>query len=94
MTIKSGTVNPLNVLGFRKINNIPDHFERMTVPEQVDIQKIDQWIYKNLNSRYCIRKIVSLDSANKLFNKYEIGIEDQGELSLMILSCPYLHNRR
>lgn len=91
MSLVRGTVNPLNVLGVRKLVYIPSHFGRTRTENLKDIDAIDNWIYKNLNSRYCIKKSHMLDSNNKLTEMCEIAMEDHKELTMLSLGCPYLH---
>jgi hypothetical protein len=91
MPLQTGTINPLNVLGFRKINTCPAHFEKITVKETLDLSKIDSWIFNTLNSRYCIIKITNVDPyTNYICNMYEIGIEEPSELTMLLLSCPHI----
>ena len=90
MTLIRGTVNPLNVLGVRKLLYIPSHFAKTYTANVKELHLIDDWIYKNLNSRYCVRKTHMLDSTNKIAEMCEVGIEDHKELTMMSLGCPYL----
>lgn len=90
MSLTKGKVNPLNVLGIRKLPFIPDHFVTMILPDNKNLTKIDNWIYTNLNSRYCITIKQILDDYKKIINRYELGIEDHKELTFFNLSCPYL----
>jgi hypothetical protein len=92
MSLAKGRVNPLNVLDLRKLDRIPPNFAKIKIKEHTRIKEIDHWIYTNLDSRYCIRKVQSVDSySNKLITVYEIGVEDPKELSMLSLACPYLH---
>lgn len=96
MALVKGRINPLNILNMRKLDRIPSHFSKVVIKESlrkdIRIRDIDQWIYTNLDSRYCIRKTQTVDAnTNKLVSVYEIGIEDAKELTLLSLSCPHLH---
>jgi hypothetical protein len=91
MALVRGTVNPLNVLGIRKLPYVPLHFARTHTENLKDINNIDNWIYKNLNSRYCIKKTHMVDSKNKISEMCEIAMEDPRELTMLTLGCPYLH---
>jgi hypothetical protein len=91
MSLNRGEVNPLNVLGLRKLNFIPEHFAKITVSNIVDIKSIDIWINYNLNSRYAINKNLSLDQNKKMIEVLEIGLEDPKEITMLTLGCPYLH---
>ena len=90
MAISKGRVNPLNVLGARRLNRIPPNFSKLLIKKFIDARELDKWIYLNLDSRYCIRKCTFVDD-NKLTTGIEIGIEDAKELSMLSLACPLLH---
>lgn len=91
MALNRGEVNPLNVLGVRKLPYVPFHFAKTYTENLKDIYEIDDWIYTNLNSRYCIKKTHKLDKNNKISEVCEIAVEDPKELSMLSLGCPYLH---
>jgi hypothetical protein len=89
MALVRGKVNPLNVLGIRKLDHIPPHFERLAI-NGIDIEDIDVWVYTNLDSRYCIKKGQKVDAQNKLIDTIELGLEDPKEMSMFLLGCPHL----
>jgi len=88
MAIAKGTVNPLNVLGLRKLNYMPKHFTKMGILNYYD--EISLWVYTNLNSRYAIKRTLKISEDNKVIEAYEIGFEDPAELTMFSLACPYL----
>ena len=90
MSLGKGTVNPLNVLGQRRLQYSPKHFETMNINSVYHVDIIDAWVYYHLNSRYCIRKKQGLNSERKIIDVWEIGFEDPLELTLFTLGCPYL----
>lgn len=90
MSLTKGSVNPLNILGARRLNFIPTHFSKMALGDGSNKDRIDAWIYQNLDSRYAIVKSLKIDSNNKLVEFHELGIEDGKELTMLSLSCPYL----
>lgn len=90
MTLKRGIVNPLNVIQQRRLEYIPIHFEVMRTTGIHFVEKIDQWIYQNLNSRYCVVIKQGLDKNRKIIDMCEIGVEDPKELTMIGLACPYL----
>jgi hypothetical protein len=90
MALVRGSINPLNVLGARRLSFIPKHFATMTLNKATNTDKIDTWIYQNLNSRYSIVKSLQVDSSNKMVEVHELGVEDAKELTILSLSCPYL----
>ena len=89
MALVRGSVNPLNVLGARRLSFIPKHFATMTI-KAINTDKIDVWVYQNLDSRYAIIKSLHVDSSNKMVEIHELGVEDAKELTILSLSCPYL----
>jgi hypothetical protein len=94
MSLNRGEINPLSVLKLRRLNFIPQHFKKLHVVNGVDIKLIDQWINYNLNSRYALKKSITLDINNKIIEVLEIGIEDPREITMLSLGCPYLHNNK
>ena len=93
MSLSRNEVNPLSVLGIRKLSFIPKHFTKMTITGQSDIKLLDHWINYNLNSRYAIRKTLSLDTNNKMVEMIEVGLEDPREITMLSLGCPYVHKK-
>jgi hypothetical protein len=91
MSLNRGEVNPLSVLGMRKLNFIPEHFARITVNNSVDSKLLDHWINYNLNSRYSIKNTLYIGPDNKMVDGVEIGIEDPKELTMLTIGCPHLH---
>lgn len=89
MGILKGNINPLNVLGIRKLNFIPKHFSSITISSDRDIEKIEEWVYANLNSRYCIKCVQFIDDKNKISSIYKFGVEEEKELTIFSLLCPY-----
>jgi hypothetical protein len=92
MSLSRGEVNPLGVLGIRKLNFIPEHFSRITVSKITDIKLLEHWISYNLNSRYSLKTSLSLNQNRKMVEVIEIGIEDPKEILMLTLGCPYLHD--
>lgn len=91
MSLAKGTVNPLNVLGLRKLEWIPEHFTTMSITG-LDCDNISSWIYSNLNGRYAISRSLKLDQNNKMIETQDLGFEDPAEITMFSLACPYLHN--
>ena len=89
MALVRNSVNALNVLGARRLSFIPKHFATMIV-NSLHTDKIDMWVYQNLDSRYSIVKSLQVDSNNKMVEIHELGVEDAKELTILSLSCPYL----
>jgi hypothetical protein len=94
MSLNRGEINPLSLLKLRRLNFIPQHFKKLQVINGVDTKLIDQWINFNLNSRYALKKTLTLDINNKIVEVLEIGIEDPREITMLSLGCPYLHNQK
>jgi hypothetical protein len=62
----------------------------MVIGGRSNSDRIENWVYQNLDSRYAIVKSLKLDSSNKLVEIQELGVEDAKELTILSLSCPYL----
>lgn len=92
MALNKGSINPLNIADARRLSYIPDHFARMVLREP-SLEKLDVWIYQNLNSRYAIVKNLKIDSYNKMIEIHELGMEDPKEITMLSLSCPYLDRK-
>lgn len=91
MALAKGKVNPLNVVGQRRLPYIPEHFSRITVDLSYDkLDKTDHWIYTNLDSRYSIVVVHTLNENRQIVERTSIGLEDPKELSMLSLACPYL----
>jgi hypothetical protein len=93
MSLSRGEINPLGVLGLRKLSFIPEHFSKLSVDRSIDAKLLEHWISYNLNSRYAIKKRLALDQRKKMIEVIEIGIEDPRELTMLSLGCPYLHKK-
>ena len=92
MALNSKTINPLSVLGVRRLPFIPDHFAKLSVKNKnIDIKMLDHWINYHLNSRYAIKKTLVLDNDKKVVEATEIGLEDPKEITMLSLGCPILH---
>ena len=91
MSLNRGEVNPLSVLGLRKLSFIPAHFTKISVDQYVNANLLDHWINYNLNSRYAIKKQYVVDASNKMVEMLEIGLEDPKEAIMLTLGCPHIH---
>lgn len=94
MALNRGTVNALNVLGFRKLSFIPEHFSKVSIDHKFDTKSVEQWIEFNLNSRYAIQVNYGLDSNRKMVPITVIGMEDPKEVTMLSLGCQHLHKKR
>jgi hypothetical protein len=94
MALKNGTINPLNVLGFRILNRIPKHFSSVAVDiRQEDSQNLRRWIYNNLNSRFAVVNELMVVNGNSMTESTKIGFEDPREVTMFMLTCPYLEKK-
>jgi hypothetical protein len=91
MSLSRREVNPLGVLGIRKLKFIPKHFTKIVVDGNTDTKLLSHWINYNLNSRYAIKRSYSLDPANKMIDVIEVGMEDPKEILMLTLGCPHIH---
>jgi hypothetical protein len=94
MALKNGTINPLNVLGFRMLNRIPKHFSSVAVDVRTeDSQNLRRWIYNNLNSRFAVVNELMVVNGNSMTESTKIGFEDPREVTMFMLTCPYLEKK-
>jgi hypothetical protein len=93
MALNRNEVNPLSVLGVRKLSFIPEHFSKISIDNKSDIKLLDQWINYHLNSRYALKKTFEINETKKIAETIEIGIEDPKELLMLTLGCPYVHKQ-
>jgi hypothetical protein len=94
MSLSRGEINPLSLLGARKLEFIPEHFTKIYAIDDADIKMLDHWINYYLNSRYAITTTVRVDNDNKMVNTIEIGIEDPREVTMLTLGCPYIYDKK
>lgn len=94
MSLNRGVVNPLNVLGVRKLPFIPEHFSKISVRHRFEVKAVETWIEYHLKSRYSIQTIYGLDGKRKLVTITEIGMEDPKEITLLTLGCPILYKEK
>jgi hypothetical protein len=50
--LKYGEVNPLNVLGLRRLEHCPPHFKKVVISLRVEEKRITDWVYENLSGRF------------------------------------------
>lgn len=91
MPLSRGYVNPLGVLGLRKLSFVPEHFTKVTVNPNINVKLLDHWINYNLIGRYAFRKKYIVNNSNLMQEVLEIGLEDPKEATLITLGCPYLY---
>jgi hypothetical protein len=95
MALKHSKVNPLNVLDMRKVAKIPEHFQSINIDTSMNhkLQDMSRWIYANLNGRYGIAEELIITANNSVVTRAKIGFEDAKEISMFMLTCPYLDTK-
>jgi len=89
--LEKGKVNPLNVLGLRRVEFCPPYFESTTIIPSYNLNSaIDEWIYSNLSGKYYIGLIVDTSTTSGLKQKMNIAFENPKEMSYFMLACPHL----
>lgn len=93
MAIKNGKINPLNVLGLRKVDFPAHHFAYTTLPKynHAYTAKLETWIQNNLNGRFYIGQYIGLAIDNTIVYNTRVGFENEKELSFFTLACPDLN---
>ena len=91
MALKNCKVNPLNVLGLRRVDFPAHHFVYTNLPKYSPTYttKLDSWIYTNLNGRYYIGQSIDLVD-NTIVYSTKLGFEVEKELSFFNIACPVL----
>lgn len=89
MSLRAGKVNPLNVLGLRRVQFPAHHFHYMFLNGYSPhlIKTLDEWIFQNLNSRYYIGQSIDLQDSIIVYVT-KIGFEQEKELSFFKLAAP------
>lgn len=84
-------LNPLDVLGKRKVDFMPIHFvkTKLNMAEFID-ETIINWIETKLDGRFAVSHEPIIDFNGKLTATTFIGFENQKELTYFLLACPYL----
>ena len=84
-------LNPLDILGKRKVEFMPIHFvkTKLNLAEFISDTIVD-WIETKLNGRFAVSHEPIVDSNGKLVAATFIGFENQKELTYFLLACPYL----
>jgi hypothetical protein len=84
-------LNPLDVLGLRKMDRIPPHFFKTELREgEIFNHELEDWIKLRLKGRYSLRQIPSVDKDGKLKTPTYVGFEEEKELTYFMLACPNL----
>jgi len=85
--LKYGEINPLNVVGLRRLDHCPPHFEKVHFDLRTNEKNISDWVYENLSGRFWFGDSYVQDFENK--NVYGlskcIGFEIKNESSYFIL---------
>ena len=83
-------LNPLDVLGKRKLTFMPLHFAKAKISDcEFITDDLTDWIENRLDGRFSICHEPSIDANGKLGTATFIGFENQKELTYFLLACPY-----
>lgn len=88
MALKHGKPNPLNLLDLRRVHFPARHFHYVVLGKYTPMKsnKINDWIYSNLNGRYYIGNSLQLDETKTMTHMTKVGFENEKELSIFLLS--------
>lgn len=89
--MKEFIVNPLNVIGGRRLECLPPHMTPISAKGSSGLFRHDiiYWIEENLKGRYWIGSLTKLDD-NRIAAYDAIAFEDPHESTIFLLSCPHL----
>lgn len=82
--LKHGEINPLNVMGLRKLNHCPPHFERVEFDIKVQEKQIADWVWENLDGRFWIGDTYRKENSNTVMQKC-VAFEQPAEASYFAL---------
>lgn len=82
--IKYGEINPLNVVGLRRIGHCPPHFEKVFINLRTQQKHITDWIFENLQGRFWAGDLAQeVDGRTQIF--YCVAFEKPAEASYFLL---------
>ena len=89
--MKEFTVNPLNVIGGRRLECLLPHMTPISARNTGGLYRheIISWIEENLKGRYWMGSLTKLDD-NRIAAYDAIAFEDPHESTIFLLSCPHL----
>ena len=95
MALKNGKPNPLDYYDLRRVQFAPPQFNYFSINKYNPtlIKNINDWIVKNLNSRYYIGQGITLDNTNTIVYNTLIGFESEKEITFFKIACPHIHIR-
>lgn len=89
--LKYGEINPLNVMGLRRMDHCPPHFEKVFFNSRVQDKKIIDWIYENLSSRFWYGDLYrTINNLNEIYKC--VAFEEPSEASLFLLSLDSINS--
>ena len=83
-------LNPIDVLKQRKLKTLPPHFSKVKILESELFEGIEEWVQTKLKGRYCLVRYPAIDQDGNLKSNTFLGLEDQKELTYLMLACTYL----
>lgn len=88
--------NPLNYFGLRRVNYAPPHFFYYTIQKSGNsiINSLSTWIENNLQYRYYINQVLTLNKNKVIVYGVKIGFEYESELGYFVLTCPHLYKEK
>lgn len=79
--------NLLALAGGRELKSCPWHFTRITIDSNIGEREARNWIWKNLEGRFCFMQTVVPGSWQ---SKKEVAFEEPYEASAFVLSQPLM----
>ena len=89
--MKEFTVNPLNVIGGRRLECLLPHMLPIASSGTTGLYRheVISWVEDNLKGRYWMGSLTKLDD-NRIAAYDAIAFEDPYESTIFLLSCPHL----
>ena len=91
-------LNPLDVLGIRKIGFLPLHFSTIRARDiglnTVFLDEIENWITDRLSGRYCIVNTPMIGHNDVLEDVTVLEFEEPKEITNFLLRCPFIRRNK
>lgn len=84
---QDGEPNLLALAGRRELKSCPWHFTRVTIDINVDTRAAQNWIWKNLEGRFCMLNTWDPGMTHQV---RQVAFEEPYEASAFVLSQPLM----
>jgi hypothetical protein len=82
--MKEFEINPLNLIGERRVNFLPPHFKVVELSNRYAMYDLEKWVNSNLKGRYYYGHLAKLKD-NKIVEYAAVAFEDPREATFFLL---------